>query len=130
MVVVAGIGHQGLGKRRALAGNAAIYSRDILGFRPRDVAERAAGLDRFVLPAHSAEPQLGAPLVVWRIQRIQKGRTDGAASEQGFKLESRATRIRGRGTKAARHRERYRGGLGVAAPELQQIGGARGTARA
>ncbi len=122
MIVVAGIGDQGFRQSNALAGNAAVDARDILRRGPRDVAKRTTGLDGFVFPAHAPKPQLGAPLVIWRIQRIHKGRTDGAASEQGFKLERGATRIRGRGTKASRNRKRYRGVHEIVGHDLQQIG--------
>ena len=64
--------------------DAAVDPGDILGRGSRDVAERTAGLGAFLLPAHPAKPQLGAALVVWRIQRIYKGRADRTAAEQGF----------------------------------------------
>ena len=45
MIVVARIGNQRFGQRNAMSRNAAIDPGDILGRGPRDVAERAAGLD-------------------------------------------------------------------------------------
>ena len=108
MIVIAGIGDQRLGQRDALSRDAAIDPGDIFRRSPRDIAERAAGLDIPVLPAHSAEPQLGAPLVVWRVLRIDKGRADGAASEQGLELEGRVPRICGVGRRSAGDRKRYR----------------------
>ena len=122
MIVVAGIGDQGFRQSNALAGNAAVDARDILRRGPRDVAERTAGLDGFVFPAHSPKPQLGASLVIWCIQGIHKRRTDGTASEQCFQLESGATRVRGAGTNAPRNRKRHGGVNEIMSDKLQQVG--------
>src|ERR1700704_5994671 len=101
MIVVAGIGDQRFGQRNALSRNAAIYPRDIFRRGPRNVAKWAAGRDGLIFPAHPAKPQLGAPLVIWRVLRIHKGGADWTVSEQGLELERCATRIRGVGTEAA-----------------------------
>src|SRR6195256_683346 len=105
MIVVSGIGDQSFVESDAFSRNAAVYPCDILRLSTRDITERTAGLALFVLPSHTAKPQLGAPLVVWRILGIDKGGADGAASEQGFELEGCATRIRGVGAKAACNRK-------------------------
>src|SRR3954471_17770493 len=122
VIVVAGIGDKGFSKGDAPSGNAAVYSRHILGRGSRDVAERAARLDPLFVPAHSAKPQLCASLVIWRIERIHKRGTDGTASEQSLKLESRAARICGAGTNAARHRKRHGRVNEIMSYKLQQVG--------
>src|SRR5882757_1749991 len=106
MIVVAGVGDQRFGERGALARNAAVDPGDILRRGPRDIAERTAGLDLFVFPAHAAEPQLGAPVVVWRILRVHKGGANRTASKQGLELEGGTTRIGGVGTNTAGDRNR------------------------
>src|SRR6266849_2239545 len=122
MIVVAGIGDQRFRQGNALSCDAAVDPGDILGRGPRDVAERTAGLDGFVFPAHATKPQLGASLVIWCIQRVHKGGADGTASEQCFKLESGATRIRGAGTSAPRNRKRHGGVNEIMSYKLQQVG--------
>src|ERR1700737_2331785 len=126
MIVVAGIGDQRFRQSNALSCDAAVYPGDILRRGPRDVAERAARLDALFVPAHSAKPQLGASLVIWRIQRIHEGGTDGTTAKQCFKLESCATRVRGAGTKAPRNRKRHGGVKEIMRSKLQQRGVAGG----
>src|ERR1019366_5659163 len=109
------------GEGNAMPRDAAIYSGDILGRSSRDVAERTAGLDAFLIPAHAAKPQLGAALVVWRIQRIYKGGTDRTAPEQRLKLEGRAARIGSVGIKPAGNRKRYRRVHEIMCHKLQQV---------
>ena len=128
VIVVARIGNQRLGERNAMPCNAAIYSGDIFSRRPRDVAERAARLDVLVFPAHAPEPQLGASVVIWSIERIYKRRAHGSASKQRFKLQRRAARVGGPGTEHSRNRKRDRGVNQIVGHELQQIGVARGNA--
>jgi hypothetical protein len=108
--------------------NAAIYSRDVFRRRSRDVAEWATRLDVLVFPAHAPEPQLGAPVVIWSIERVDEGRSDRSASKQRFKLQRRAARVRGPGTERSCNRKRDRGLNQIMGHELQQIGIARGNA--
>src|SRR3979411_2978363 len=101
MIVVAGIGDQRFGQRNALSRTAEVYPRDIFRRGPGNAAKRAAGRDGLIFPAHPAKPQLGAPLVIWRVLRIHKGGADWTVSAHGPEPERCATRIRGCGTEAA-----------------------------
>src|ERR1700754_3659032 len=105
--------------------DAAVYSRDVFRRRPRNVAEWAPRLDVFVLPAHAPEPQLGASVVIWSIERVHKRRADRPASKQRFKLQRRAARVRGAGTERTCNRKWDRGVKQIMSHELQQIGVAR-----
>ena len=129
VIVVARIGNKRLGERNAMPRDAAIYSRDVFRRRPRDVAERTTCLDILVFPAHAPEPQLGAPVVIWSIERVDEGRADRSASKQRFKLQRRAARVRGPGAERSCNRKRDRGVNQIMGHELQQIGVARRNAR-
>src|SRR3979490_418317 len=122
MIVVAGIGDQSFVESDAFSRDAAVYPRNILRPSTRDIAEWTAGLDLFVLPSHTAKPQLGSPLIVRPILGTNKGGANRAASEQGFEFEGCATRVRGVGAKAARNRKRYRRVNQIVDHELQQVG--------
>ena len=129
VVVVAGIGEQRFGPRHAHARNAAVDPGDILGLRSRDIAERTAGLDVPVLPAHAAEPQFGAALVACRILRENSRTADRTAAEQGFQPKRGAARVGVFSAELARHRERHRRLHEIVGDELQQIGVTGGKAR-
>jgi hypothetical protein len=129
VIVVTGIGDQRFGPCKADARNAAVDAGDILGRRSRDIAKRTAGLHVLVLPAHAAEPQFGAALVVGRVLRVNKGTGDRAAAEQGFEPERGTARIRGLGAELARDRERYRRVNKIVRDKLQQVGITRRKAR-
>ncbi|WP_210199312.1 hypothetical protein [Bradyrhizobium erythrophlei] len=125
VVVVAGIGDQRFRESNALSRNAAVYPGDVFRRSPRDITERAAGLHALIFPAHPAKPQLGASLVVRRVERIHGRRSDGAAAKQRFELEGGAAGIRGIGIKDPRNRKRYGGVDEIMGYKLQQISVAR-----
>ena len=95
VIVIARIGDQRFGEGNADAGDAAVDPGDVLGRGPRDVAERAAGRRLVLLPAHSPEPQLGAAVVIRRIERVDVRRSDRTAAVQGLQPKRRAARVRG-----------------------------------
>ena len=93
---------------------------------PRDVAKRAAGLGLVLLPAHPPEPQLGAPVVVWRVERVDVRRSDRTAAEQGFQPKRRAAGIGCPAAEASCNRKRDRRMNQIMRHELQQIRVPRG----
>ena len=129
VIVVARIGDQRFGKGNPHACDAAIDAGHVLGAGPRDIAERATGRGLLLLPAHPPKPQLGAPVVIRRVERINMRRSDRAAAEQGFKPKRRAARIGCSGAECSGHRKRYRRMNEVVRHELQQIGVTRGNER-
>ena len=100
VIVIARIGDQRFGEGNADACDAAVDPGHVLGPGPRDVAERAAGRGLVLFPAHSPEPQLGAAVVIRRVERVNMRRSDRTAAEQGFQPKRRAACIGGAGAKA------------------------------
>jgi len=86
------------------------------------MSRKDSRLDAFLVPAHATKPQLGAPLVVWRIERIYKGRADRTASEQGFRASARSAVRSQSHRKAARDRKRDGRVHEIMRHKLQQIG--------
>ena len=126
VIVIARIGDQRLGEGNADTCNAAVDPRHVLGRGPRDVAERAAGRRLVLFPAHSPEPQLGAAVVIRRIERVDVRRSDRTAAVQRLQPKRRAARVRGSSAETARDRKRNRRMHEVMRHELQQIGIAGG----
>ena len=129
VIVVAGIRHQRFGEGDANACDAAVDTRHVLGAGPRDVAKRAAGLGLVLLPAHSPKPQLGSPVVVRCVERIDVRRSDRTAAKQGFQSQRRAAGVGCATATASRNRKRDRRVHQIMRHELQQISVARGNER-
>ena len=103
VIVIPRVGDQGFGEGNPDACDTAVDSRHILGPGPCDVAKRAAGHGFLLFPAHSPEPQLGAPVVTRRVERVNMRRTHRTASEQGFQPKRRTACIGGAGAQAPRN---------------------------
>ena len=78
-----------------------------------------------LLPAHSPEPQLGAAVVIRRIERVDVRRSDRTAAVQRLQPKRRAARIGGAAAETSRDRKRNRRMHEIMRNELQQIGIAR-----
>ena len=122
VIVIARIGDQRFGEGDADTCDAAIDAGDVFGPGPCYVAKRAPGRGLIFLPAHSPEPQLGAPVVVRCVECIDVWRSDRAAAIQRVQPKRRAARVRGPSAEAARDRKRDRRMHEVVRNELQQIG--------
>ena len=103
VIIIPRVGDQGFGEGNPDACDAAVDPRHILGPGPCDVAKRAAGRGFVLFPAHSPEPQLGAPVVTRRVERVNMRRSDRTASVQGFQPKRRTACIGGAGAQAPRN---------------------------
>ena len=126
VIVIARIGDQRLGEGNADTCDAAVDPRHVLGRGPRDVAERAPGRRLVLFPAHSPEPQLGAAVVIRRIERVDVRRSDRTAAKQGFQPKRHPAGIGCPSAEPSRDRKRNRRVNQIMRNELQQIGIARG----
>ena len=129
VVVIAGVGDERLRQRLTLSDDAAIDPRDVLGLGPRDVAERAAGGTRRLLPAHPPQPELGAAVVIWRVERVEMGRGNRTAAVEVFQHERCAACVARARAQSSGNRKRNGGVYEIMRDELQQIGVARGDRR-
>ena len=129
VIVVARIGDQCLRQRHPHSRDAAVNSRDVLGRAACDIAERAARIALRFLPAHPSEPELGSPVIIGRIERVDVRRPHRTAAVEAVQLKRRATRVRGAAVQFSRDRQRYGGVHQIVGDELQQIGVARGNRR-